>query len=172
MPGTLRYVSLRPPKSTILCISPRRLHPHRIQTRLQVMSSSPIRSHSGILRSLRSIKRADGIRSLWRGLPSVVVGAGSSQSSYNEGTSLTTSHRSGSCDLLRSLRNRQGSPGWERQDQTSSFCCWYGYLILIVLRTSVNETIATSGACATIASDAFMNPFDGLLPHIRILKLF
>ena len=52
------------------------------------MSSSPIRSHSGILRSLRSIKRADGIRSLWRGLPSVVVGAGSSHSSYNEGRRL------------------------------------------------------------------------------------
>ena len=142
-----------------------------MQTRLQVMSSSPIRTHSGILRSLRSIKRADGIRSLWRGLPSVVVGAGSSRSSQNEGMRLTTSHRSGSRNLLRGLRNCEGSLGWERQDQTPSFCCWYGRLGLILLHTSFNEIIATSGACATIASDAFMNPFDGLLPLIRILKL-
>ena len=33
----------------------------------------------------------------------------------------------------------------------------------------INNDIATSGACATIASDALMNPFDGGL-HFQFLR--
>jgi hypothetical protein len=35
-----------------------------------------------------------------------------------------------------------------------------------------NKAPATSGACATIASDALMNPFDGKLTRIFFSKIY
>ena len=43
------------------------------------------------------------------------------------------------------------------------------YILRISDEFVAHVPLATSGACATIASDGLMNPFDGELPPIRLL---
>lgn len=47
-----------------------------IQTRMQVVSPTPGAIYSGIGNAISTISRAEGYMSLWRGVSSVVVGAG------------------------------------------------------------------------------------------------
>lgn len=46
------------------------------QTRLQVVNPTPAAIYTGIGNAISTISRAEGYMSLWRGLSSVVVGAG------------------------------------------------------------------------------------------------
>lgn len=46
------------------------------QTRMQVVNPTPAAIYSGIGNAITTISRAEGYMSLWRGLSSVIVGAG------------------------------------------------------------------------------------------------
>jgi solute carrier family 25 iron transporter 28/37 len=47
-----------------------------LQTRMQVVNPSPTAVYSGISNAMVTISRVEGFRTLWRGLSSVIVGAG------------------------------------------------------------------------------------------------
>jgi hypothetical protein len=49
---------------------------NRFQTRMQVINPSPSAIYSGVTNAFTTITRIEGARSLWRGMTSVVVGAG------------------------------------------------------------------------------------------------
>lgn len=54
-----------------------KLFTDRIQTRMQVVNPSPTAMYTGISNAMVTISRVEGFRTLWRGLSSVVLGAGS-----------------------------------------------------------------------------------------------
>ena len=47
-----------------------------LQTRLQILNPSPTALYSGLSNAMVTITRVEGFRSLWKGLSSVVLGAG------------------------------------------------------------------------------------------------
>ncbi|KAF2835926.1 mitochondrial carrier [Patellaria atrata CBS 101060] len=53
-----------------------------LKTRLQVINPSPTAVYSGVSNAIMTISRVEGIRTLWRGLSSVVVGAGPAHAVY------------------------------------------------------------------------------------------
>ncbi|KAJ2608845.1 Fe(2+) transporter [Coemansia sp. RSA 1804] len=53
-----------------------------VKTRMQVVGSPSAVVSSGVARALKTISTTEGIRSLWRGVTSVVVGAGPSHAVY------------------------------------------------------------------------------------------
>lgn len=82
--------------------------------------------------------------------------------SATAGAELTAWNRPGACGILCHLRSskachgrkpRQRAPPSRRRHVNRSH---FGILELTL-------PVATSGACATIASDALMNPFDGMI---------
>ncbi|KAH0408482.1 hypothetical protein KCU90_g21881, partial [Aureobasidium melanogenum] len=95
-----------------------------LKTRMQVMSPTPAAIYTGLGNAIATISRAEGYMSLWRGLSSVVVGAGPAHAVYFATYEVVKQQMGGNAAGHHPL------------------------------------AAATSGACATIASDAFMNPFD------------
>jgi hypothetical protein len=53
-----------------------------LQTRMQVMSPTPAAIYTGLGNAIATISRAEGYLSLWRGLSSVIVGAGPAHAVY------------------------------------------------------------------------------------------
>ncbi|KAJ4291200.1 Fe(2+) transporter [Kalmusia sp. IMI 367209] len=53
-----------------------------IATRMQVVNPSPTAMYSGISNAMVTISRVEGFRTLWRGLSSVIVGAGPAHAVY------------------------------------------------------------------------------------------
>ncbi|KFA72382.1 hypothetical protein S40288_05606 [Stachybotrys chartarum IBT 40288] len=104
-----------------------------IKTRMQVLSPNATTAYTGVLRSTYQIASAEGVLSLWRGMSSVIVGAGPAHAVYFA-TYEAVKHAMGG--------NQAGV---------------YHPL-----------AAATSGAAATIASDAFMNPFDVIKQRMQI----
>ena len=49
---------------------------HARQTRMQVVNPTPAAIYTGIGNAISTISRAEGYMSLWRGVSSVVLGAG------------------------------------------------------------------------------------------------
>ncbi|KAF9245247.1 mitochondrial carrier domain-containing protein [Melanogaster broomeanus] len=97
-----------------------------IKTRMQVFATSPAAVYTGIGNAFTRISSTEGMRVLWRGVSSVILGAGPAHAVHF-----------GMYEAVKELAGGN-SPG--------------------------NQWLATSlaGASATIASDALMNPFDGL----------
>ena len=52
------------------------LNEQRFQTRMQVMNPTPAAVYTGLGNAIATISRLEGYMSLWRGLSSVVLGAG------------------------------------------------------------------------------------------------
>jgi len=79
MLGTLGHVSGRSTQGVQLCL---KLFlscgqcADSQQTRMQIVNPSPSAMYSGISNAMVTISRAEGFWSLWRGLSSVVMGAG------------------------------------------------------------------------------------------------
>lgn len=48
------------------------------QTRMQIVNPAPSAMYSGISNAMVTISRAEGLGTLWRGLSSVIMGAGRS----------------------------------------------------------------------------------------------
>ncbi|KAF7445017.1 mitochondrial rna splicing protein [Pyrenophora tritici-repentis] len=53
-----------------------------LKTRMQIVNPSPSAMYSGISNAMVTISRAEGFWSLWRGLSSVVMGAGPAHAVY------------------------------------------------------------------------------------------
>ncbi|QDS71268.1 hypothetical protein FKW77_000910 [Venturia effusa] len=106
-----------------------------LKTRMQVVNPSPTAVYSGISNAMVTITRVEGFRTLWRGVSSVVVGAGPAHAVYFA-TYEWVKHAMG------------GNSG---------------------LKTDHHPlAAAVSGASATIASDALMNPFDVIKQRMQL----
>ncbi|KAG4304649.1 hypothetical protein PORY_002042 [Pneumocystis oryctolagi] len=103
-----------------------------IKTRLQIVNS-PYAFRTSIIRSLHWIASSEGVRSLWRGIPSVVIGAGPAHALYF-----------GTYEFVK-----------------------YQFKIYYSQKDSMLATLV-SGACATVVSDALMNPFDVIKQRMQI----
>lgn len=53
-----------------------------LKTRMQIINPSPSAIYSGISNAFQTITRVEGARSLWRGVNSVVLGAGPAHAVY------------------------------------------------------------------------------------------
>ncbi|KAG5999895.1 hypothetical protein E4U21_006158 [Claviceps maximensis] len=104
-----------------------------IKTRMQVLNSPSNTPHSGVLRSTYQMASREGFSSLWRGMSSVIVGAGPAHAVYFA--------------TYEAVKHAMGGN-----------------------QAGVHHPLAaaTSGAAATIASDAFMNPFDVIKQRMQI----
>ncbi|TFY75031.1 hypothetical protein EWM64_g8981 [Hericium alpestre] len=105
-----------------------------IKTRMQVFSASPAAVYTGIGNAFTRISSTEGLRVLWRGVSSVILGAGPAHAVHF-----------GTYEAVKDLTggNRLGSH---------------------------NQWLSTSlaGACATVASDALMNPFDVIKQRMQV----
>ncbi|KAI0542428.1 mitochondrial RNA-splicing protein MRS3 [Xylaria digitata] len=104
-----------------------------IKTRMQIINPSAGTVYKGMIQSTMRIASGEGFMNLWRGMSSVVVGAGPAHAVYFA-TYEAVKHLMGG--------NKTG--------------------------THHPLAAATSGACATIASDALMNPFDVIKQRMQI----
>ncbi|KAL7620015.1 Fe(2+) transporter [Parahypoxylon ruwenzoriense] len=107
-----------------------------IKTRMQILNPSANAVYKGMIQSTMRIASGEGFLKLWRGMSSVVVGAGPAHAVYFA--------------TYEAVKHLMGGN-----------------------RAGVHHPLAaaTSGACATIASDALMNPFDGMFDaHRRALR--
>ncbi|MCJ1471640.1 Fe(2+) transporter [Lambiella insularis] len=104
-----------------------------LKTRMQVVKPSPGAIYSGLTNAFTTITRSEGTWSLWRGMTSVIVGAGPAHAVY----------------FATYETVKQAMGGNDRN-------------------THHPLAAATSGACATIASDALMNPFDVIKQRMQV----
>ncbi|KAK7943236.1 mitochondrial carrier domain-containing protein [Apiospora hydei] len=104
-----------------------------IKTRMQIINPSPNAVYKGMVEGTMRIATGEGVLKLWRGMSSVVVGAGPAHAVYFA--------------TYEAVKHAMGGN-----------------------RAGVHHPLAaaTSGACATIASDAFMNPFDVIKQRMQI----
>ncbi|KAF4512133.1 hypothetical protein G6O67_001312 [Ophiocordyceps sinensis] len=104
-----------------------------IKTRMQILSPNATTAYTGVLRSTYQIASCEGFLSLWRGMSSVIVGAGPAHAVYFA--------------TYEAVKHAMGGN-----------------------QVGVHHPLAaaTSGAAATIASDAFMNPFDVIKQRMQI----
>ncbi|KAL1989871.1 hypothetical protein VTN49DRAFT_7068 [Thermomyces lanuginosus] len=96
-----------------------------LKTRMQILHPSASGLYTGLTNAVSTIYRIEGWRTLWKGVSSVIVGAGPAHAVYF-----------GTYELVKDLA------GGNVDDGHHPFAA------------------ALSGASATIASDALMNPFD------------
>ncbi|EJT75281.1 mitochondrial RNA-splicing protein MRS3 [Gaeumannomyces tritici R3-111a-1] len=105
-----------------------------LKTRMQIVGApGSAAAYKGMLQGTYRIASTEGILSLWRGMSSVVVGAGPAHAVYFA-TYEAVKHLMG------------GNKAGEHHPLAA----------------------LTSGACATIASDALMNPFDVIKQRMQI----
>ncbi|KAI5854093.1 mitochondrial RNA-splicing protein MRS3 [Durotheca rogersii] len=104
-----------------------------IKTRMQIINPSAGAAYKGMIQSTMRIASGEGVLKLWRGMSSVVVGAGPAHAIYFA--------------TYEAVKHLMGGN-----------------------RAGVHHPLAaaTSGACATIASDALMNPFDVIKQRMQI----
>ncbi|RMZ91809.1 hypothetical protein DV736_g980, partial [Chaetothyriales sp. CBS 134916] len=105
-----------------------------MKTRMQVINPSAGGIYTGISNAVSTIARLEGLRTLWRGVSSVIVGAGPAHAVYF-----------GTYEVVKELA------GGNKQDGKHH-----------------PVAAAASGAAATIASDALMNPFDVIKQRMQV----
>ncbi|KAI9657284.1 MAG: asparaginyl-tRNA synthetase [Trizodia sp. TS-e1964] len=103
-----------------------------IKTRMQILNPSPTAVYTSLSNAVARISSTEGIRSLWRGISSVALGAGPAHAVYFA--------------TYEAVKHAMGGNGGGHQPLAA----------------------ATSGACATIASDALMNPFDVVKQRMQV----
>ncbi|KAK6335348.1 Fe(2+) transporter [Orbilia brochopaga] len=104
-----------------------------IKTRMQIVNPAGATAYTGIANAVSQISATEGARTLWRGISSVVVGAGPAHAVYFA-----------TYEFVK--HNLGGNVGNEHHP----------------------IAVATAGACATIASDALMNPFDVIKQRMQM----
>lgn len=110
---------------------------------MQVFSASPVAIYSGVGNAFTRISSTEGIRALWRGVSSVVLGAGPAHAVHF-----------GTLEAVKELAG--GNRGGQQWLATCKFI-----LESYPRFGDAYGPPALAGASATIASDALMNPFDG-----------
>ena len=103
-----------------------------IKTRMQVFATSPVAVYTGVGNAFTRISATEGLRALWRGVSSVVLGAGPAHAIH--------------FGVLEAVNELAGGNEGGQQ----------------VMAT------ALAGASATIAADAFMNPFDVIKQRMQL----
>ncbi|KAF3158114.1 Fe(2+) transporter [Orbilia oligospora] len=105
-----------------------------IKTRMQIVNpAGSATAYTGIANAVSQISATEGARTLWRGISSVVVGAGPAHAVYFA-----------TYEFVK--HNLGGNVGNDHHP----------------------IAVATAGACATIASDALMNPFDVIKQRMQM----
>ncbi|KAF7890662.1 hypothetical protein EAF00_008977 [Botryotinia globosa] len=104
-----------------------------IKTRMQILNPTPSAVYNGVIQGGYRIATGEGLFSLWRGMSSVIVGAGPAHAVYFA--------------TYEAVKHVMGGN-----------------------QAGVHHPLAaaTSGACATIASDALMNPFDVIKQRMQM----
>ncbi|KAG9250141.1 mitoferrin-1 [Emericellopsis atlantica] len=104
-----------------------------VKTRMQILNPTATPAYTGVMRSTYQIASSEGLFSLWRGMSSVIVGAGPAHAVYFA--------------TYEAVKHAMGGN-----------------------QAGVHHPLAaaSSGAAATIASDAFMNPFDVIKQRMQI----
>ncbi|RVX75311.1 hypothetical protein B0A52_00664 [Exophiala mesophila] len=105
-----------------------------MKTRMQIINPSAGGLYTGLSHAVSTIYRIEGLRTLWRGMTSVIVGAGPAHAVYF-----------GTYEVVKDLAGGNKADGKHHP-----------------------LAAATSGACATIASDALMNPFDVIKQRMQV----
>ena len=113
---------------------------------MQVFATNQAAIYSGVGNAFSRISSTEGMRALWRGVNSVILGAGPAHAVHF-----------GVYEAVKELTggNRQGN-------QFISTCELSTRFSVYDCLTSPSSK-AVAGAAATISSDALMNPFDGAL---------
>merc|ERR1711939_683433 len=106
-----------------------------MKTRMQIVNPSPTAVYSGISNAMLTISRVEGFRTLWRGVSSVVLGAGPAHAVYFA--------------TYEAVKHAMGGNAGAHQEHHPL-------------------AAAVSGASATIASDALMNPFDVIKQRMQL----
>lgn len=122
---------------------------------MQVFATSPAAVYTGIGNAFTRISSTEGVRVLWRGVSSVIMGAGPAHAVHF-----------GTYEAVKELTggNREGSPNqWLSARESSFIVVTLGGAGSVRPNADSVVLIALAGAAATIASDALMNPFDGEL---------
>ncbi|EXJ60221.1 solute carrier family 25, member 46 [Cladophialophora yegresii CBS 114405] len=105
-----------------------------MKTRMQVINPSAGGLYTGLSHAVSTIYRIEGLRTLWRGMTSVIVGAGPAHAVYF-----------GTYEIVKEAAGGNKADGKHHP-----------------------LAAAASGACATIASDALMNPFDVIKQRMQV----
>ncbi|KAF1990271.1 mitochondrial carrier [Aulographum hederae CBS 113979] len=104
-----------------------------IKTRLQVLNPSPAALYDGMANAAAQMSAKEGFRSLWRGVSSVILGAGPAHAVY-----------------FATYEGAKSAFGADSATEHHPFA------------------IAAAGGCATMASDALMNPFDVIKQRMQV----
>lgn len=115
---------------------------------MQVLSSSPAAMYSNMSDAFTRITTTEGTKRLWRGVASVIMGAGPAHAVYF-----------GTYELAKDFAGGN--------DNGYSFAATGKRNDVISLEEVADLIViisASAGGLATIASDALMNPFDGVHP--------
>ncbi|KAF8975393.1 Fe(2+) transporter [Entomortierella lignicola] len=103
-----------------------------IKTRMQILQPTPQAVYSGVINAASRISTTEGARTLWRGVNSVIMGAGPAHALY--------------------------FATYEYAKDTFGGNASGHHLV----------AAASAGACATIAHDALMNPFDVIKQRMQV----
>ncbi|KAG8728179.1 Fe(2+) transporter [Ceratobasidium sp. 428] len=120
-----------------------------IKTRMQVITASDVAVYSSLGNAVQRIASTEGLRTLWRGVASVIMGAGPAHAVHF-----------GTYEAVKELAggNTGGHhPGATRKPSSHNQLDSFRQIWLVF-----------AGACATIASDALMNPFDVIKQRMQI----
>ncbi|TGJ80237.1 hypothetical protein E0Z10_g8515 [Xylaria hypoxylon] len=128
-----------------------------IKTRMQIINPPAGTVYKGMIQSTMRIASGEGFMNLWRGMSSVVVGAGPAHAVYFA-TYEAVKHLMGGNKAGTHHPLAAGTPPFLYLPLPSD-----GRKLLTLMPPP-----ATSGACATIASDALMNPFDVIKQRMQI----
>ncbi|KAJ1981888.1 Fe(2+) transporter [Dimargaris cristalligena] len=104
-----------------------------IKTRMQVIQPSPQAVYSGVVQAVSHIGHTEGLKTLWRGVNSVILGAGPSHALYFA-----------TYEYIKDLVGGNSDQG------------------------SHPLASGLGGACATVVSDALMNPFDVIKQRMQV----
>ncbi|KAL2877531.1 Fe(2+) transporter [Colletotrichum sp. CLE4] len=126
-----------------------------IKTRMQVLNPNPSAVYNGVIQGTYRIASREGVLSLWRGMSSVVAGAGEWPPSITAVISKKALH-------LLTLSGPAHAVYFATYEAVKH--------VMGGNQAGVHHPLAaaTSGACATIASDALMNPFDVIKQRMQI----
>ncbi|KAJ1986467.1 Fe(2+) transporter [Coemansia sp. RSA 1358] len=120
-----------------------------VKTRMQVVGSPSAVVYSGVTQALRAISTTEGIRSLWRGVMSVVLGAGPAHAvyfaAYEQTKKVLTVASGGNANALAA-----GSTHAQTNHHFFYIC------------------VGAAGGVATVVSDALMNPFDVVKQRMQL----
>lgn len=164
-----RALKLASPYQLLLTTTPL---PFLSQTRMQVIPITPTSAYNTLYSSLTRVATTDGLRTLWKGVNSVIMGAGPAHAVYF-----------GTYEIVKDLAggNRPGhqfaatgecfwTAGWRLRELAgdAESCCGTAACRPELIMCFRLFSSALGGAAATIASDALMNPFDVIKQRMQL----